>query len=90
MFVITILGREAETIYYAINEKKEEVIYFFEEEDDAIRFSIMLEEDGSPEMHVIEVDRDVAINSCEVNDCKYAIITKNDFVVPQEGNNDFI
>ena len=50
----------------------------------------MLEEDGSPEMHVIEVDRDVAISSCEVNDCKYAIITKNDFVVPQEGNNDFI
>ena len=49
MFVITILGREAETIYYAINEKKEEVIYFFEEEDDAIRFSLMREEDGSPD-----------------------------------------
>ena len=52
--------------------------------------AMMLEEDGYPQMHVIEVDREVAIQSCEVNDCKYAIITKNDFVIPQEGNNDFI
>ena len=30
----------------------------FEEEDDATRFAMMLEEDGYPEMHIIEVDED--------------------------------
>ena len=90
MFVISIEGRERDSIYYAINEQKEEVIYFFEEEDDAVRFAMMLEDDGAPKMVVTEVNRDLAIESCEINDCKYAIITRNDFVVPQEGNRDFI
>ena len=90
MFVISVSGRESDSIYYAIDENKEEVIYFFEEVDDAVRFAMMLEDDGYPQMVVTEVDREVAIQSCEVNDCKYAIITKNDFVVPQEGNRDFI
>ena len=35
MFVISVSGRESESIYYAIDENKEEVIYFFEEVDDA-------------------------------------------------------
>jgi hypothetical protein len=50
----------------------------------------MLEDGGSPEMHVIEVENDIMIKTCEMHDYKYTIITKNDLVIPPETANDFI
>jgi hypothetical protein len=90
MFIITINGRETEGAYSVRNEEGEQILYLFEEEDDAVRYAMMLEESGSPEMHVIEIDDDLMIRTCEVHSYQYAIITKNDIVIPPDTENDFI
>ena len=64
------------------NAEGEQILYLFEEEDDAIRFSIQLEEDDYPEMHVIEVDEELMLKTCDLHDYKYTVITKNDIVIP--------
>jgi len=51
---------------------------------------MMLEENGNPEMHIIEVEDEVMIKTCEMNDYQYAIITKDDFVIPPSTEHDFI
>ena len=90
MFILTVNGKETEGAYSVMDEDGEQILYLFEEEDDAIRFAMMLEEDGSPEMHVIEIENEVMIKTCEMNDYKYTIITKNDFVIPPSTKHDFI
>jgi hypothetical protein len=90
MFIITINGRETEGAYSVKNDEGEQILYLFEEEDDAVRYAMMLEESGSPEMHVIEIDDDLMIRTCEVHSYQYAIITKNDIVIPPDTENDFI
>ena len=55
MFILTILGKEDDGAYSVQNEDGEQILYLFEEEDDATRYAMMLEEEGYPEMHVIEV-----------------------------------
>ena len=90
MFILTIHGREAEGAYSVMDDEGEQILYLFEEEDDAIRFAMMLEEDGSPEMHIIEIDDEIIIKTCEMQDYRYAIITKNDVVIPPNTEHDFI
>ena len=90
MFILTIHGRETEGAYSVKNEEGEKILYLFEEEDDATRFAMMLEEDGSPEMHVIEIEDEVMIKTCELSGYTYAIITKDDFVIPPSTEHDFI
>ena len=90
MYILTIHGKETEGAYSVKNEYGEQILYIFEQEDDAVRFAMMLEEDGSPEMHVIEIEDEIMIKTCEMNDYKYAIITKNDFVIPPTTEHDYI
>ena len=90
MFILTIYGKETEGAYSVADDEGDQILYMFEEEDDATRFAMMLEEDGSPEIHIIEVDSQAIVESCELSGCGYAIITKNDFVIPPKGKNDFI
>jgi hypothetical protein len=82
MFILTINGKETEGAYSVINSDGEQILYLFEEEDDAARYAMMLEEDGSPEMHVIEIEDDVMIRTCEVHGYQYTLITPNDIVIP--------
>jgi hypothetical protein len=82
MFILTIHGREREGAYSVINEYGENIFYLFEEEDDAVRYSMMLEESGFPEMHIIEVEDELMLETCNVNDYKYTVITSNDIVIP--------
>ncbi len=84
MWILTISGREDEGAYSVVNEYGEQVLYIFEEEDDAVRYAIMLENLNYPEMHVIEVDEKMVIRTCEYYQYNYAIITKDDLVVPPE------
>ena len=65
-----------------MNEYGEKILYLFEEEDDAERYAMMLEEDGHPEMHLIEIEDDIMLQTCNLNDYKYTIITSNDIVIP--------
>ena len=42
--------------------------------------AMMLEDDGYPEMHVIEVEDEMMIHLCESHGYEYSIITPNDIV----------
>lgn len=90
MFILTIKGRETEGAYSVIDDEGENILYLFQEEDDAVRYAMMLEEEGSPEMHVIEIEDDVMIHTCEIHGYQYTIITQNDIVIPPNTDHDFI
>jgi len=89
MYILTIYGKETEGAYSVNDEDGEQILYLFEGEDDAMRYAMMLEEEGSPEMHIIEVEDDIMVKTCEMHDYKY-IISKNDLVIPPETAHDFI
>mgnify|MGYP001431708685 CR=1 FL=1 len=89
MYILTIHGKETEGAYSVMDDSGEQILYLFEEEDDAMRFAMMLEDDGSPEMHVIEIEDDLMVKTCELHEHQYAIITKNDFVIPPKTDNDY-
>jgi hypothetical protein len=82
MFILTINGREKEGAYSVMNEEGEHILYLFQEEDDAVRYAMMLEEDGYPEMHVIEIEDEVMLKTCEMHDYQYTLITPDDIVIP--------
>tara|TARA_B100000401_G_C52258908_1_gene463437 strand:+ start:260 stop:514 length:255 start_codon:yes stop_codon:yes gene_type:complete len=82
MFILTVKGKEDDGAYSVANEHGVKVLYIFEEEDDATRFSIMLEDNDYPEMNVLEVEDELLLYTCEQHEYNYAIITKNDLVIP--------
>ena len=91
MFILTINGRETEGAYSVLDDEGEHILYLFEEEDDAVRYAMMLEEDGYPEMHVIEIEDDVMIKTCETHGYQYTLITPDDIVIPpNNSSHDFI
>ena len=90
MYILTIYGKEKEGAYSVADDEGDQILYLFEGEDDAMRYAMMLEDEGSPEMHVIEIEDEIMIKTCEMHDYKYAIITENDLVIPPEATHDFI
>jgi len=90
MFILTINGRETEGAYSVLDDEGEHILYLFEEEDDAVRYALMLEDDGFPEMHVIEIEDEVIIKTCEFHGYQYTLITPNDIVIPPDTEHDFI
>jgi len=90
MYILTINGKETEGAYSVTDDEGEQILYLFEEEDDAVRYAMMLEEDGSPEMHVIEVEDDLMIKACELHGYHYTLITTEDIVIPPTSDHDFI
>ena len=90
MYIITVHGKENEGAYSVQDDEGQHILYLFEEEDDAIRYAMMLEDNGSPKMHVIEVEDEVMIKTCESHDYNYAVITPNDIVVPPSTKHDYI
>jgi hypothetical protein len=90
MFILTVHGREEEGAYSVKDDDGEQILYLFEEEDDATRYAMMLEEDGYPEMHIIEIDDEVMLTTCNIHGYQYSIITPNDIVIPPDTDHDFI
>ena len=90
MYILTVHGKETEGAYSVQDDEGEHILYLFEEEDDAIRYAMMLEDSGSPKMHVIEVEDEVMIKTCENHDYNYAVITSNDIVVPPSTKHEYI
>lgn len=90
MFILTLNGKEEEGAYSVIDDEGEHILYLFQEEDDAVRYAMMLEEEGSPEMHVIEIEDEVMIKTCQIHGYQYTVITPDDIVIPPEINHDFI
>jgi Protein of unknown function (DUF3110) len=90
MFIITISGKEKEGAYSVTDDEGEQILYLFQEEDDAVRYAMMLEEDGYPEMHVIEIEDDVMLKTCDLHGYQYTLITPDDIVIPPDTDYDFI
>lgn len=82
MFILTLKDRTEEGAYAVQNQYGHKVLFFFEEEDDASRYALMLEDQEDIAMDVVEVDDELVINSCKMNNYKYVIITPDDVVVP--------
>ena len=90
MYILTVHGKENEGAYSVQDDDGEHILYLFDDEDDALRYAMMLEDTGSPEMHVIEVEDEVMIRTCEVHDYQYTVITPNDIVIPPSSKHDYI
>jgi hypothetical protein len=90
MYILTVKGKENDGAYSVGNIEGEQVLYLFEQEDDAVRFALQLEDQDYPEMHVIEVDDDLMLKTCNMNDYRYTVITQNDIVIPPLKHDDFI
>ena len=90
MYILTVHGKETEGAYSVQDDEGEHILYLFEQEDDAVRYAMMLEDSGSPKMHVIEVEDEVMIKTCENHDYNYAVISSNDIVVPPSTKHDYI
>tara|TARA_B100000287_G_scaffold361340_1_gene354074 strand:- start:292 stop:564 length:273 start_codon:yes stop_codon:yes gene_type:complete len=90
MYILTVAGKEKEGAYSVKDADGDQILYLFEEEDDAVRYAMMLEEEDYPTMHVIEVEDEVMIKTCEVHDYNYAVITEDDIVIPPSTKHDFI
>jgi len=86
MYIITIKGKDDEGAYAVKDEFGEKVVFLFEEKHDAIRYALLMEEDGCPEMDVIQVNDTVAVAACEKAGVKYTIITEDDIVIPPRDN----
>jgi hypothetical protein len=84
MFIIAVAGREKEGAYSVIDDDGEQVLYIFCNEDDAERYAMQLEELDYPEMHVLEVEDEIMIKTCEIHDHRYTIITSDDIVIPPD------
>ena len=82
MFVLAIQGKEHEGAYAVTDPEGEKALYLFEEEDDAIRYGGLLEAEDYPPMSVMEVPDQLAINTCNMYNYRYVIITEDDFVIP--------
>ena len=51
---------------------------------------MQLEEIEYPEMHVLEVDDELMVKTCEMHGHRYAVISKNDIVIPPDDANDYL
>tara|TARA_B100000131_G_scaffold120641_1_gene117663 strand:+ start:114 stop:386 length:273 start_codon:yes stop_codon:yes gene_type:complete len=90
MFILTVAGKEKEGAYSVPDEEGDQILYLFQDEDDAVRYAMMLEDKDYPEMHVLEVEDEVMIRTCETHGYNYAVITSNDIVIPPDTKHDFI
>ena len=90
MYIITVEGKENEGAYSVPDDDGEHILYLFEDEDDALRYAMMLEDAGNPQMHVIEVEDEIMIKTCQIHGYNYTIITPNDIVIPPQTNHDLI
>ena len=83
MYLLTLNTRKDDGAYAVQDSDGNKVLFLFEEEDDAVRYAMMLEDSlESKEMHVIEVEDDLAIKTCSMYNYKYAVITPDDLVIP--------
>ena len=74
MFILTVAGKENEGAYSVTDDDGNQILYLFEEEDDAVRYALLLENSDYPEMHVLEVEDEVMIKTCQVHSYNLSLI----------------
>ena len=82
MYLLTLKNKRDEGVYAVDDRRGNLVLFLFEDEDDATRYAMMLEEDEQKEMVVVEIDDDLALKTCKLNNYKYAVITPDDIIIP--------
>tara|TARA_R100001591_G_C4207756_1_gene145546 strand:+ start:234 stop:491 length:258 start_codon:yes stop_codon:yes gene_type:complete len=82
VFLLTLKNRREEGVYAVDDQHGNLVLFLFEDEDDATRYAMMIEEEEDKEMVVVEIDDDLALKTCKLNNYKYAVITPDDIVIP--------
>ncbi len=89
MWLLTLKDRKDDGAYAVQDRYGDKVLFLFEQQDDATRYALMLEDDAvyQKPMEVVEVDTELAINTCKRYNYKYSIITPDDFVIPPKNDN---
>tara|TARA_B100000686_G_scaffold307927_1_gene348498 strand:- start:461 stop:742 length:282 start_codon:yes stop_codon:yes gene_type:complete len=89
MFLLTLKDKKDEGAYAVQDSDGDKVLFLFEDEDDATRYALMLNDDDNYQrnMDVIEVEDELAINTCKRYNYKYAVITPDDIVIPPKHDN---
>ena len=84
MYMLTLKDRTTDGAYAIADKNGDKVLLMFEENDDAERYAMYLEtsEKYANEMVIVEVDDELAVKTCKMNNYKYSIVTSNDFVLP--------
>mgnify|MGYP001178798123 FL=1 len=82
MYILT-LADKVEGVFSVLDEDGDQIIPIFEDSDDAERYNgMMVIDPTNPKLQVVEIDEDLIVNACEERYHKYAIITKDDFLIP--------
>ena len=82
MYILT-LADKIEGVFSVISEEGDQIIPIFEDADDAERYNGMMVMDATnPRLRVVEIDEELIVGACEERYQKYAIITKDDFLIP--------
>ncbi|BCU94537.1 MAG: hypothetical protein CM15mV5_2010 [uncultured marine virus] len=81
MYILTIKGKEDEGAY-APNVGSNNVLYLFEEEEDAERHAELLKAEDYPDMRIIQVEDDIAVQICEDHGYTYCVVTPDDIIIP--------
>jgi len=82
MFILTLEDRP-DGVFSVLGDDGDQIIPIFESVDDAERYNfMMLNDEENPKLQVMEIDREIIVTACEERYHKYAIITKDDFLVP--------
>lgn len=83
MSYILTLANRIEGVFSVVSEDGDQIIPIFESEDDAERYNdMMVLDETNPRLQVVEIEEELIINACEERYQKYAIITKDDFLIP--------
>ena len=84
MYMLTLKDRTTDGAYAVSDKNGQKILLMFEESDDAERYASqkMNDEKYDNEMVVGEVDDELAVKTCKMNNYKYSIVTINDFVLP--------
>ena len=90
MLILTVACKENDGAYSVTDDDGNQILYLFEEEDDAVRYALLLENSDYPEMHVLEVEDEVMIKTCQVHSYNYTVITEDDIVIPPSLGHDII
>lgn len=82
MYILTLEDRP-DGVFSVLSDDGDQIIPIFESVDDAQRYNfMMLDDDENPKLQVMEIDKEIIVTACEERYHKYAIITKDDFLVP--------
>ena len=82
MYIQSLAGHEGEGAYAVTNDDGQKALYLFQQEDDATRYAGLLEAEESTVLTVVEIDDNLAVETCKKHKYKYVIISSDDIVIP--------